>query len=147
MIDLLPTFAGMAGAGLPERKIDGFDMGRVWFGDRGEASPRDEVGFFYYHAEQLQAVRSGPWKLYLALENKVMNLADKMERAEARLFDVRNDVGEAREVSGEQPEVMERLNALAEAARAELGDLGREGTGQRAAGWVERPTGRVMGVR
>jgi arylsulfatase A-like enzyme len=147
MIDLLPTFAGMAGAGLPERKIDGFDMGRVWFGDRGEASPRDEVGFFYYHAEQLQAVRSGPWKLYLALENKVMNLADKMERAEARLFDVRNDVGEAREVSGEQPEVVERLNALAEAARAELGDLGRVGTGQRAAGWVERPTGRVMGVR
>jgi hypothetical protein len=105
------------------------------------------LGFFYYHAEQLQAVRSGPWKLYLALENKVMNLADKMERAEARLFDVRNDVGETREVAGEHPEVVARLMKMAEAAREELGDLGREGKGQRAAGWVERPTGRVMGVR
>lgn len=146
MIDLLPTFAGLAGAGLPERKIDGFDMAGVWFEDRGEASPRDERGFFYYHAEQLQAVRSGPWKLYLALENKVVNLADKMERAEVRLFDVRNDVGETREVAREQPEVVARLMAMAEAAREELGDLGRMGTGQREAGWVERPTGRVMEV-
>ncbi len=144
MIDLLPTFAGLAGAALPERKIDGFDLAGVWFGGRGEVSPRDERGFYYYHAEQLQAVRSGPWKLYLALENKVVNLADKMERAELRLFDVQNDMGETREVSGKHPEVVARLMAMAEAAREGLGDLGREGTGQREAVWVENPTGRFM---
>ena len=74
----------------------------------------------------------------------MVNLADKMERAELRLFDVQNDMGETREVSGKHPEVVARLMAMAEAAREELGDLGREGTGQREAGWVENPTGRFM---
>jgi arylsulfatase A-like enzyme len=142
MIDLLPTFAGLAGAVLPERKIDGFDMADVWFGRREEASPRDQMGFFYYHAEQIQAVRSGPWKLYLRLDQKLMNLADKTEPAELRLFDVRHDVAETREVSAAHPEMVARLNAMAEAAREELGDLNRQGKGQRPAGWVENPTGR-----
>ena len=144
MIDLLPTFAGLAGVALPERKIDGKDMSGVWFGDRGLASPHDETGFFFYHAEQLQAVRSGPWKLYLKLDQKLVNLADKTESAELRLFDVRHDVAETREVSAAQPDVVARLNAMAEAAREELGDLGREGRGQRPAGWVSNPTGRFM---
>lgn len=144
MIDLLPTFAGLAGAALPERKIDGKDMSGVWFGDRGLASPHDETGFFFYHAEQLQAVRSGPWKLYLKLDQKLVNLADKTESAELRLFDVRHYVAETREVSAAQPDVVARLNAMAEAAREELGDLGREGRGQRPAGWVSNPTGRFM---
>jgi arylsulfatase A len=142
MIDLLPTFASLAGAALPERKIDGFDMADVWFGRREEASPRDQTGFFYYHAEQIQAVRSGPWKLYLKLDQKLMNLADKTEPAELRLFDVRHDVAETREVSAAHPEMVARLNAMAEAAREELGDLNRQGKGQRPAGWVENPTGR-----
>jgi len=142
MIDLLPTFASLAGAALPERKIDGFDMADVWFGRREEASPRDLTGFFYYHAEQIQAVRSGPWKLYLKLDQKLMNLADKTEPAELRLFDVRHDVAETREVSAAHPEMVARLNAMAEAAREELGDLNRQGKGQRPAGWVENPTGR-----
>lgn len=144
MIDLMPTFAGLAGAPLPGRKIDGHDMAGVWFGDRGLASPHDESGLFYYHAEQIQAVRSGPWKLYLALEKKLMNLADKTEPAVAQLFDVRHDVGETQEVSAEHPDVVARLNALADAAREELGDLGREGKGQRPAGWVSNPTGRFL---
>lgn len=142
MIDLLPTFAGLAGAALPERKIDGFDMANIWFGRREEASPRDQTGFFFYHAEQIQAVRSGPWKLYLKLDQKLMNLADKTEPTELRLFDVRHDVAETREASAAHPEVVARLNAMAEAAREELGDLNRQGKGQRPAGWVENPTGR-----
>jgi arylsulfatase A len=31
MMDLLPTFAGLAGAKLPEQKIDGRDMAGVWY--------------------------------------------------------------------------------------------------------------------
>jgi hypothetical protein len=71
-----------------------------------------------------------------------MNLADKTEPAELRLFDVRHDVAETREVSAAHPEMVARLNAMAEAAREELGDLNRQGKGQRPAGWVENPTGR-----
>jgi arylsulfatase A-like enzyme len=144
MIDLLPTFAVLAGAPLPERKIDGHDMSGLWLGQRGLDSPHDESGFFYYLAEQLQAVRSGPWKLYLGLEKKAVGLGEKTEPFQAQLFDVRNDVAETKEVSAQHPDVVARLNAMAEAARAELGDVDRAGKGQREAGWVERPTGRVV---
>lgn len=144
MMDLLPTFAGLAGAKLPEQKIDGRDMARIWFGERGDSSPYDETGFFYYHADQLQAVRSGPWKLYLELPKKVMNLGDKTQAVPAALYDVRTDVSETSELSAQQPEVMARLMTLAEQAREELGDVGHAGTGQRPAGWVENPTARVL---
>lgn len=143
MIDLLPTFAALAGAPPPQKKIDGHNMAAIWFGDRGESSPYDETGFFYYHAEQLQAVRSGPWKLYLELPQKLLNLRDKTEPAKPQLYDVRHDTGETRDLLAEKPEVAKRLLALAEQAREELGDLGREGKGQRPAGWVENPTARV----
>ncbi len=143
MMDLLPTFAALAGAPLPEKKIDGRDMSGIWLGEGGDASPYDESGFFYYHSEQLQAVRSGPWKLYLELPNKLSNLKDKTVLAKAELFDVRNDAVETRDVLAEQPDVVARLLGLAEQARDELGDLGREGKGQRPAGWVDNPTARV----
>jgi hypothetical protein len=37
------------------------------------------------------------------------------------------------------PEVVQRLSSLAEALRAEVGDVDRPGKGQRPAGWVEDP--------
>ena len=40
-------------------------------------SPWDGEGFCFYHMEQLQAVRAGPWKLYLPLDEKRNNLAHK----------------------------------------------------------------------
>jgi hypothetical protein len=39
---------------------------------------------------------------------------------------------------------VQRLLSLAEAARVELGDEGREGRGQRPAGWVQQPTARLL---
>lgn len=144
MMDLLPSFAALAGAPLPTQKIDGHDMTSIWLGSGGEASPYDDTGFFYYHSEQLQAVRSGPWKLYLELPNKLANLKDKTVPAPAQLFDVRHDVSETRDRLKDQPEVVARLLALAESAREELGDLDRPGKGQRPAGWVENPTARVL---
>jgi arylsulfatase len=52
------------------------------------------------------------------------------------LYDLRNDPGETRDVSAEHPEVVKRLEALAEKARADLGDAitGRKGTGLRPVG-------------
>jgi arylsulfatase A-like enzyme len=137
-LDLLPTFARLAGAELPPRPIDGLDIGPLLFGQAG-ASPRDAVGFFYYHKGQLQAVRSGPWKLYLPLEKKQIDLGRRTTAASAQLFDVRHDVGETRELSAENSEIVRRLTALAESARRELGDTDRAGTGQRPAGHVDNP--------
>ena len=148
MMDFYPTVAGLAGAELPaDRNTDGHDILPILAGDRDATSAYDELGFFYYHMHQLQAVRSGPWKLYLPLENKVRNLRgdyDKGERVAAELYDVRDDPGETRQVAADHPDVCQRLMALAETARQDLGDWDREGENQRPAGWVEEPTPRLL---
>lgn len=143
-MDLLPTFAGLAGAKLPGKPIDGHDILPLLRGELGAKSPWDEPGFFYYRIEQLQAVRSGPWKLYLPLDAKYISLGRKTAPAPLELYDVRNDVGETKEVSADNPEVVKRLLGLAEKAREELGDLAREGKGQRPAGHVENPRPLLM---
>ena len=143
-LDFLPTFAALAGATLNDgRKRDGFDARAVWFGEPGAVSHYDEAGFLFYHMAQLQAVRRGPWKLYLPLEKALRLGAGRADGQPLRLFDVRHDVAEAHESSSSQPEVVEALLALAERARADLGDAGRQGAGQRAAGHVAQPTPRT----
>lgn len=148
MMDLLPTAARLAGTTPPQdRIIDGHDMWPI-LTDTGDASsPYDEVGFFYYYMHQLQAVRSGPWKLYLPLDEKLNNLRGVFGNcppANLELFDVRNDLGETSEISARHPEVVKRLLALAEGARVDLGDSGRDGVGQRSAGWVDDPKPQLL---
>ncbi|NUQ61100.1 MAG: sulfatase [Pirellulales bacterium] len=139
-MDLLPTFANLAGSPLPPSPIDGHDIRNLLLQQPCADSPSDEGGFFYYMMDQLQAVRSGPWKLYLPLEAKYQNLGRKKTApSKAELYDVRNDVGETREVSADHSDVVKRLMALADRARDELGDMDKFGSGQRPAGWVEDP--------
>lgn len=64
-IDFVPTLAKLLEVPLSENKIDGVDIGPLVCGDV-ERSPRQE--FLYYAGDELQAVRSGPWKLHLAHE-------------------------------------------------------------------------------
>ena len=148
MMDILPTVAALAGTALPRgRVIDGYDIRDLLFRETPAQSPYDEAGFFYYHVHQLQAVRSGRWKLYLPLENKVVGLHASdpdTVRSEAELYDLRNDIGETRNLTEDHPEVVERLTELAEGMRKDIGDLGREGAGQRPAGCVPDPSPRVL---
>ena len=138
-MDLLPTFASLAGATVShDRPIDGHDIQNLLFAEPGAAkSPWDDVGFFYYRMDQLQAIRSGPWKLYLPLDQKLTSLNRKTAPAKLKLYDVKNDVPETQEVSQSNQDVVQRLLALADHARADLGDMDRPGRGQRPAGWVD----------
>lgn len=138
-MDILPTFARLAGAPLPRRPIDGHDVGPLLLGAAGAKSPWDDVGFGYYRQGQLQAVRAGDWKLYLPLAKKLGNKVGKTAPQPTELFDVRHDLHEDRELSGERPEVVKRLLGLAEKIRAGIGDQDAPGKGQRAAGWVDNP--------
>src|SRR5205823_2474882 len=61
-MDLYPTFAKLVGAPLPNYKIDGQDIWPLISGQRGAKSPHE--AFYYYAGEELQAVRSGKWKLH-----------------------------------------------------------------------------------
>ncbi len=64
-IDLVPSVAKLLGVPLSANQIDGMDIGPLVCGEV-EQSPRRE--FLYYAGDELQAVRSGPWKLHLAHE-------------------------------------------------------------------------------
>lgn len=137
-LDLLPTLAGLASAELPTQPIDGLDLSKL-LTSGGLESPRDEPGMLFYMMDQLQAVRSGPWKLYLPLAGRYSNLSRLREAATAELYNVRKDVGELQNVAADYPDVVARLQQLAEQGRMVLGDEERAGSGQRPAGWVETP--------
>ena len=121
MFDLLPTVARLVGAQLPtDRVIDGKDIWPLMSGQPGAASPHD--AFFFYHGKQLQAVRSGQWKLHLPHEYRHCEkpgsggrpgLYLKKKTGQA-LFDLRNDIGEQHDVATENPEIVERLVKMAE---------------------------------
>jgi arylsulfatase A-like enzyme len=61
-LDLLPTLVNLVGGKLSANKIDGQDRWPLITGQSG-AKPRET--FYYYAGDELQAVRSGPWKLHL----------------------------------------------------------------------------------
>ena len=138
--DLFPTFAGLAGARSPE--MDGRDIIGLLRGEAGATSPHEV--FCYYQMNQLQAVRSGRWKLHLPLSDKRRNWGKSEGEVSLQLFDLVAEVSEKTDVSGDHPEVVARLTALADEARQTLGDMDRAGTGQREAGWVDTPDVRRM---
>lgn len=63
-IDLLPTLADLAGAELPKQQIDGLDVWPILSGKPDARSPHESLLFF--SGEELQAIRSGDWKLHFA---------------------------------------------------------------------------------
>lgn len=141
-MDLLPTLAGLAGAKVPEKRlIDGKDVWPLLAGAPGAKTPHE--AFFYYQIDQLQAVRSGQWKLYLPLEAKRGLGPAKGKPSPATLYDLVADPSEKKDVLADHPEVVRRLTALADKARADLGDGDRPGKNQRPAGHEPKPTPRV----
>lgn len=130
-MDLLPSFARLAGASVPsDRVLDGKDVTALWLNAEGATSPHGE--FYYYFKDQLQAVRAGRWKLHLP-----RGKGDKA--VVGQLYDLEDDVAESIDLVAEHPKVVAHLEEIAERARAELGDRGREGSGTRPAGIVEEP--------
>ena len=141
-MDLLPTFATISGGKAPaDRIIDGRDIWPILNGTSKD-HPRD--AFFYYQMDQLQAVRSGDWKLFVAMEQKKRNWGRPEGKKALALFNLASDIHEDRNVAAENPAVVKRLLAHAEAAREDLGDAGRPGKGQRKAGWAEKASPRLL---
>ena len=142
-MDLLPTFAGLAGTGPPDdRIIDGHDVWPLLAGQPGAKSPHE--AFYYYQMANLQAVRSGKWKLHLPGKRpRAVPLPPEIEQT-ALLFDLDVDLAETTDVAAKHPAVVERLVELAEKAREDLGDANRPGTNQRRAGWVDNPNPQAL---
>ena len=142
-IDLLPTFASLAGAKVPtDRIIDGKNIWPILSGEPAAESPHK--AFYYYQMDQLQAVRSGDWKLFVAMDSKKCNWGKPEGETEQKLFNLAKDIHEDHNVAAANPEVVKRLEGFAEEARADLGNVERPGKGQRQAGWVEKPSPRLL---
>lgn len=129
-LDLMPTFAALAGAKLPAGlALDGADM-RAAFTGKPVERPKP-LFWVYYNAinEQRAALRDGPWKLLAKLEGlpRFQNIAAK-DAARVRtakltdfsLYRVTDDPGEARDVSVQEPEKLKELAAKMEAMYREL---------------------------
>nr|WP_290927678.1 sulfatase/phosphatase domain-containing protein [Haliscomenobacter sp.] len=147
-IDILPTLADLCQLKLPEHKIDGFSMLPVLNGNT-EYEVRKNF-YYYYYRNDLQAVRSGHWKLILPHkgrsylnqlpgENGFPGASPEDTVFPMGLYDLRRDPGEAYDVQKKYPEVVEELLKLAEAARADLGDnlTKRVGANVRVSGMLE----------
>ncbi len=90
-LELLPTFAAAAGAKLPDATLDGFDSLPVLAGEK--ASPREEM---FWQRRSDVAARVGQWKWVSAAKG-------------GGLFDLATDLGEAKDLSKERPDVLARV--------------------------------------
>ncbi|MEO1992947.1 MAG: sulfatase [Pirellulales bacterium] len=140
-MDVMPTFAALAGAEVPsDRVIDGEDIRHLFHGQFDKAD--EEKAYFYYLRVHLQAVRQGDWKLHLPREKEPIGAApfsrnthiasvDRVGFDTPFLVDLKNDLGETTNVAAEHPHVVKRLLGLADWMRDDLGDYNRVGKNMR----------------
>ncbi len=136
-MDLLPTFAKMSGAKLPEgRVLDGKDISPLLFGESGAKTPHE--AFFYRRGMELYAVRSGPWKLFVRANRAPLPGENKPQLiTPGTLYNLDMDIGETTDVAADHPDIVAKLHKLAEASREDLGDgANRPGKNVRRAGYV-----------
>lgn len=106
-VDWLPTLGAIAGIeDLPD-KMDGEDISDIWL---GQARQRTKPLYWKISARGSQAViREGKWKLHQADRKR-----------EAELYDLSADPSESRNLAGQHPEVVDKLNAKLNDWRVEL---------------------------
>lgn len=139
-MDVLPTLAALSGQPITH-PVDGFDIRRLLFDENCPTSPYPV--FCYYEQDQLQAVRSGVWKLFLPLDDYTRHPHfTKKPHVDPLLFNVVADPACVEDLAAQQPAIIARLTTLAEERQEDLGDRGRPGSGQRAVGEIERQTTR-----
>jgi arylsulfatase len=145
-MDILPTLAEIAGADLPEKKIDGVNIMSLLEGDTLQ-HPRTEL-FYYYHDNDLEAVRSGDWKLvfphvyrsYEGVEPGKNGMPGKYNYGESdlELYNLKTDPFEEMNCIDSYPDIKKTLEAKADSMRVELGDFltGEEGNSRRNPGFL-----------
>jgi len=124
-MDLLPTFAKLAGGEAPaDRIIDGKDIHPLLSRQPGAKSPHE--AFYYYSGDALHAVRSGKWKLKLDTELRDEDIYRFFNNPDTKipeaLYNLRTDPGEQKTLVKDHRDIVKRLRALAQQAREDLGD-------------------------
>jgi len=145
-IDLLPTFAHLAGATLPTRKIDGENILQQLTGETTNMA--QDAYYFYMNKNQLEAVMTQRWKLVLPHAFNSLNgklggqdgtLASYEKiHTELALYDVVNDRKEIQNMASTHPIIVKQLLIKADSIRLILGDKIKEIEGTEV-----RPLGQI----
>ncbi len=124
-LDVLPTFAQLAGAAPPANPVDGKNVWDLVRGARGAVNPNEYYPFS--NGSNFEGVLSGDgkWKLHLPHSYRVLVEAGndgkagtyRQEKIELSLFDMEKDPYETTNVLDKYPEVAERMKAIAERHR------------------------------
>ena len=123
-IDFMPTLATLTGYETPDdRVIDGVDQTDLLLG-RSETGARD--GYHYFVQNELQAVRSGKWKLRLPNLETFYGYVDDRGTDGVELYDLSVDIGENTNLAETEPDVVSALMEVAKAFEPpeELGPTG-----------------------
>lgn len=153
-MDLMPTFQAWredAEPVAPVKTQDGKDVTDLLLGKEGAKSPHEAIAI--YAGGELQAIRSGEWKLHFAhpyitphetpgrdgkpsnwenmkpaaitqsgIEGIATRHGYKVAQQPLALYHLKEDIGELTDVSAAHPNIVERLQKLAEPFRQQLGD-------------------------
>lgn len=146
-MDIMPTFLSYVDKKpyTSNRKIDGRNISDLLEGKLGAKTPHSE--FFYYRRHQLQAVRSGSWKLHLPLDRSFPVWSTYEQTGNGRsgkLVNLATDQREQTDLSEQHPEIVARLTQSATSMKNELGHESQSGNQQRKALDVQNPTPRVL---
>ena len=118
-IDILPTLAAIAGHALPTHGVDGISVLPLLQGE--SMASLDSRVFYYFHREELNAVREGSWKY--VFEHRGQRLkstgADGINGEydfdvvfPEALYHLENDRAESNNVVAEHPRLANRLRKL-----------------------------------
>ncbi len=121
-IDLLPTLATIAGVSLPPG-LDGKDIAPLLAGEA--KSPHDSL-LFFANAD-IAAIRTQDWRLLVSAYYQTY-YAPLDKSGYRLLFDTSADPGERYSVADRHPDVVARLQARIDAARAEFGAISQQKT-------------------
>jgi arylsulfatase A-like enzyme len=117
MMDLLPTFASLAGAALPaDRVYDGRDISEVLF----DGSDGRGALLFLWVRNELRAVRKAEWKLHVVTNDPSNGTRRTMQHSPPLLYNVLEDPGEQYDVASRNPTVVRELLKLMEQHKQEV---------------------------
>ncbi|MCC6265216.1 MAG: sulfatase-like hydrolase/transferase [Bryobacterales bacterium] len=127
-VDVLPTFAKLAGASLPSNPIDGRDVWALVSGKPGARNPHEYYPFSTGPNFEGVVSADGRWKLHLPHPYRVLVKAGndgaageyRQEKIGLSLFDMEKDPFETTNVLEKHPKVAARLQAVAERHRQQF---------------------------
>ena len=130
VMDLLPTLTKLAGGAAPgDRVIDGKDIWPLLCDAPGAKSPHDAI--YYLKGRSMQGIRVGDWKYRYAQDKPGKDGRSKKEKKAAKtdrkkkafveaLYNLRDDIGEQKNLIDDRPELADRLKKQMEAFNADL---------------------------